>query len=235
MWQGLPFIEVDDSESESWCYKRPEADTIPASSQELENMGRGPGWKPEEVELLRGAIALGQGPTAVHRAFPNRSISSIKKQVVKLKSPDAGPAPRGKKSKLVPHKEVIDKMVKDDESLKTIAATLRENYDTQVSRGQLSRFIRKELKVVSVKKTRSQKLAPQNRVLRKAFCLSMLARLKLGPKMRRCTGKSVQGMSLEDIFFSDEKVFRTGGDAGRSTQNRRCWLTSKKAGGPSKA
>lgn len=57
---------------------------------------------------------------------------------------------------------------------------------------------------------------------------SLFARLALGGGTR-VRSKSAQGISLQDIIFSDEKMFRLTGDPGASTQNRRAWLDAKES------
>ena len=43
-------------------------------------MGRGQHWSAEDLEILRGAIALGLGAAAIKKAYSTWSLSSIKKK-----------------------------------------------------------------------------------------------------------------------------------------------------------
>ena len=71
-WQGKGVIEVPDSPAspESWCYSHEEADTVPAETQELATMGRGPAWTADDLDTLQKGLINGKDtPVSQHVGF----------------------------------------------------------------------------------------------------------------------------------------------------------------------
>ena len=89
-----------------------------------------------------------------------------------------------------------------------IKRDLAERFGVQLSRSSISRHVHCKFGMKCVRKSKAFKIVDANVERRKSFCEWASARLKLGGRRVVARTKTVDGLLLRHVVFSDEKIFR---------------------------